>query len=111
MSRGLTLHGVLPQPDARSWVVYLALAVMSAGNFLGDGACRYAVWPRLRPTFSKVALVLIFVAWMLRRAGHGSTSAALETIGLMTTIAITGVILQFPLMALPLPFTDHLFSI
>lgn len=108
MSRQVTLSGILPQPDARSWAIYLVLAVMIPSTWLGLALADIRFGGSWDWTFSEVALVLIFVAWMLRRAGHWATSAALETIGLMAILAMAGVVLQYPLMSLPLPFTDRL---
>jgi membrane-associated phospholipid phosphatase len=60
--------------------------------------------------FAEVAVVVIFVAWMLRRAGHSSIGTGLETVALAYLFSVAGLVIQGPLMALPLPFTDALLS-
>jgi membrane-associated phospholipid phosphatase len=58
--------------------------------------------------FIEVALIAIFVAWMLRRAGHSKISTGIETVSLGYLITVAGLVIQGPLMALPLPFADAL---
>lgn len=104
------MSAVLPQADARSWVAYALFAALTlaAWVLLAITGLRLGVawgW-----AFCAVAMVAIFVSWMLRRAGHQAISTGLETISLAYLVSVTGLIIQGPLMALPLPFTDELLS-
>ena len=106
----IRLGALLPQPDPRSWAAYAILAVLASAAYasLALTGLRFSVawaWP-----FSKVSIVAIFVAWMLRRAGHSAISTGLETIAFSHLVATAGVVIQYPLMALPFPFTDALLS-
>ncbi len=106
----IRVGGLLPQPDPRSRAAYAILAVLASAACvsLAITGLRFSIawgWE-----FSKVAMIAIFVAWMLRRAGHSSISTGLETLALAYLISLAGLIIQFPLMALPFPFTDALLS-
>jgi len=106
----IRISAILPQPDRRSWAAYAILVALGIGAYvsLALTGLRFSVpWGQ---AFSAVAMVVIFVAWMLRRAGHLAISTGLETIAVGYLISLVGVVIQYPLMALPLPFTDALLS-
>ena len=106
----IRVTALLPQPDPRSWAAYAILAALASAAYvsLAVTGLRFSVaWG---VAFSEVAMVAIFVAWMLRRAGHSAVSAGLETIALTFLISVAGAVIQYPLMALPFPFTDTLLS-
>lgn len=108
--RRIRVSALLPKPDPRSWTAYALLAALAVGTYvsLSITGLRFSVaWG---VAFSEVAVVAIFVAWMLRRAGHAAISTGLETIALGYLISLAGVAIQYPLMALPFPFTDALLS-
>jgi membrane-associated phospholipid phosphatase len=106
----IRISAILPQPDRRSWAAYAILVTLGIGAYVSLvlTGLRFSVpWGQ---AFSAVAMVVIFVAWMLRRAGHSAISTGLETIAVGYLISLVGVVIQYPLMALPLPFTDALLS-
>jgi membrane-associated phospholipid phosphatase len=106
----IRVSALLPQPDPRSWAAYAILASLASAAYvsLAITGLRFGVpWGQ---AFSEVAMVVIFVAWMLRRAGHSAISTGLETIALAYLISMVGAVIQYPLMALPFPFADALLS-
>lgn len=104
----ISWRGVLPMPDPRSWVTYLTLGALAASTFIALALTGLRLSIAWGWAFAQLALVLIFVAWMLRRAGHSAISSGLETVALAYLVSMAGAIIQYPLMALPFPFTDAL---
>lgn len=108
--KAVTLHGVLPKFDPRSWPAYAILGVLAAAAYvcLALTGLRFSVagiW-----LLSAVSLAAIFAAWMLRRAGRSALSSGLETVGVAYLVSMAGLVIQHPLMALPFPLADGLLS-
>lgn len=101
---------LLPQPEPRSWVAYGLLFALAAAAYVLLSVTGLQLGEAWGWAFIHVAILTIFVAWMLRRAGHPSISTGLETIALGYLVTVVGLIIQGPLMALPFPLTDALLS-
>jgi membrane-associated phospholipid phosphatase len=83
-----------------------ALALVASASMVWTGLQFKALdW-----AFSELALLIIFVAWMLRRAGHGRAAITLETLAFAYLVSVAGLVSQYALMALPFPFVDGLLS-
>jgi hypothetical protein len=108
--RVVAVSSLLPQPDLRSRPAYTVLAVLAASAWVLLAITGLQIGVAFAWAFCEVAALGIFVAWMLRRAGHSSISTALETVFLAYLFTVAGLVIQAPLMALPLPFTDALLS-
>ena len=106
----IRVGAVLPQPDPRSWAAYTLLVALASATYVLLAITGLRVGEAWGWAYLEVGVVAIFVAWMLRRAGHSAISTALETISFAYLITVAGLLIQGPLMALPFPFTDALLS-
>lgn len=106
----IRVGALLPQPDPRSWSAYALLVALASAAYALLAITGLRLGMAWGWAFCEVAVVAIFVAWMLRRAGHSAISAGLETISLAYLFTVAGLVIQGPLMALPFPFTDALLS-
>jgi membrane-associated phospholipid phosphatase len=108
-ARAIRLRAVLPRPDPRSYLAYAALAelaIIACASTTLTGIRFEAIgW-----AFSELAVIIIFVAWMARRAGHPKIGDGLETMAFAYLVSVAGLVSQYTLMALPLPFVDGALS-
>src|SRR5688572_7965743 len=97
-SSSIRISQILPLPDRRSLITYMLFAGIIPFTYLCLHITGMQVMAALNWDLEIVAALLIFIAWMLRRAGHAKISTGMETITLMFLKASFVIAVQYPLI-------------
>jgi membrane-associated phospholipid phosphatase len=104
--RQITLAGILPQPDRRSFLAYAILAVLIPSTYLAIYLSGVHLATDFITEIQLFALIPIFIAWMFRRAGHTNIATAIETGILMFIKGGFILVLQYAVITIPAPYAD-----
>src|SRR5690349_19534312 len=107
VSAAIKLANVSPEFDRRSLPAYALLALIGLGTVASFGLGRVDVSAVFQLWALELAVLLVFVAVMLRRAGHARIATAIETNAVYVVMAVLLVPVQFPLATFGLPMTDR----
>ena len=106
--RIIRIANILPEFDRRSLPAYALLALFGTATCLSFAFCRLDLSAVFQFWALEIAVLVIFVAVMLRRAGHVRIAAALETNAVFIVMAVLLVPVQYPVAMTTLPMVDRL---